>query len=55
MVGCIYRHWSDDWDQGTLLSALGALAVAKREHDVAEAILNLDDHLIAKINAGEWT
>ena len=55
LVGCIHQHWRDEWNRDMLLSALGALAVAKGDHEVAEAILNLDNDLVARINAGEWT
>jgi len=54
LVDCIDRHWCDHWDRATLLSALAALAVAKSDYDVAEAILILDDDIITRINAGEW-
>ena len=38
-----------------LMSVCAALAVAKGDHVAAEAILNLDDDLIAKINAQDWS
>lgn len=43
-------HRNDPWDQSMLLSAMAAKAVAKGHVDIAEAILNLDSDLIAKIN-----
>ncbi len=45
-VAC-HRH--DDWDDALLLSAVCAQAVAKGQHKIAEAIMNLDDDLIAKL------
>lgn len=46
---CITRHLMHDWDQDTLLSALAAQAVAKGNHRVAEAIMNLDENLIQRL------
>lgn len=48
----LHRHRS--WDQSTLLSATAAQAVAKGHIEVAEALLNLDDDWIAKINNCEF-
>lgn len=48
-------HRNDTWDQSMLLSAMAAQAVAKGHVDVAEAILNLDSDLIAKINGLEFS
>lgn len=47
----VTRRSSEPWDQYTLIAALGALAVAKGHVRVAEAILNLDDHLIDRLIA----
>ena len=47
-------HRNDAWDQSMLLSAMAAQAVAKGHVDVAEAMLNLDSDVIAKINGLEF-
>lgn len=44
----LHRH--EPWDQPMLLSVAAAQAVVKGHIDVAEALLNLDDDWIAKIN-----
>ena len=44
-------HRNDPWDQSMLLSAAAAQAVAKGHVNVAEALLNLDEYWIAKINS----
>lgn len=46
-----FRH--EPWDRPMLRSAAAAQAVAKGQFDIAEAILNLDDDLIGKINRFE--
>jgi len=51
---CVSNHRNDPWDQSMLLSAAAAQAVAKGHIAVAEALLNLDDHWIAKINSHEF-
>jgi hypothetical protein len=45
----IAAHRNEDWDVDTLLSVLGAQAVAKGNHRVAAAIMNLDDVLIQRL------
>jgi hypothetical protein len=42
---------NDRWDQDTLLSAMGAIAASKGHPQVAEAIVNLDTDLIARLIA----
>ena len=44
-------HWQGPWDRSMLLSAAAAQAVAKGHIDIAQALLNLDDDWIAKINS----
>jgi hypothetical protein len=44
------RHRHEPWDRSMLLSAASAQAVARGHIEVAEALLNLDDDGIAKIN-----
>ncbi|MFZ5795171.1 MAG: hypothetical protein ACRCS5_00280 [Sphingomonas sp.] len=46
---CVAVHQHEEWDESTLLSAISALAVAKKHHRVAEAVMNLDDDLITKL------
>jgi hypothetical protein len=50
LVECVSIHRNEAWDQSTVLSAAAALAVAKGHIEVAEALLNLDDDWIVKIN-----
>jgi hypothetical protein len=47
-------HRNDPWDQSMLLSAAAAQALAKGDIDVADALLNLDQYWIAKINSHEF-
>lgn len=49
LMDCVSRHKDDPWDEATLLSAVAAQAVSKGHAHVAEAILNLDSDLIAKL------
>ena len=49
LIDCVALHRHDDWDEPILLSALSAQAVAKGHYDVAEALFNLDEHMIARI------
>jgi hypothetical protein len=49
LAECVTLHQHEDWDEPTLLSAISALAVAKRHPRVAEAVMNLDDDLITKL------
>jgi hypothetical protein len=53
LIECVNLHRHDAWDQATLLSAAAAQAVAKGHYGVAEALSNLDDDWIEKINAGD--
>ena len=43
------RQLHATWDRHTLQSALTAFAVAKGHFDIAEALANLNDHIIRKI------
>lgn len=49
LTECVALHRHEEWDEPTLLSALSALAAAKGNHRVAEAIMNLDDDLIRRL------
>lgn len=51
LADCVAVHRHAGWDEPTTLSALSALAVAKGQHRVAEAVMNLDDDLISKLIA----
>ena len=51
LADCVALHRGQDWDREALICACAALAVAKGQHGLAEAILLLDDYWIAKINA----
>jgi hypothetical protein len=44
-------HRQEPWDRSMLLAAAAAQAVAKGHIDIAEALLNLDDDWIIKINS----
>jgi hypothetical protein len=54
LADSVKRHCDEPWDKSTLLTAAAAQAVAKGHIDVAEALLNLDSDLIAKINNFEF-
>ncbi|GHD02427.1 hypothetical protein [Novosphingobium pokkalii] len=49
LARCVVQYLREDWDEPTLLSVMSALAVAKGHYRVAEAVMNLDDDLIAKL------
>lgn len=49
LIDCVALHRHDDWDEPMLLSALTAQAVAKGNYGVAEALFNLDEHMITRI------
>ena len=51
---CVNVHRAEDWSQDLTISAFAALAVSKEQHVLAEAIMNLDDDWISKINNREW-
>ena len=51
---CVSIHRGEEWDRDLTISAIAALAVGKGQLVLAEAIMNLDDDLIEKINAGDW-
>jgi uncharacterized protein HemX len=50
LIEVIALHRHDRWDQSMLLSVAAAQAVANGHIDLAEALLNLDDDWIARIN-----
>lgn len=47
-------HASDPWDEAMAQSVASALAAAKGQHTLAEAISNLDEDIIARLVAGDW-
>lgn len=54
LMDCASAHRSDPWDRAMALSIAAAQAVAKGLYVEAEAIMNLDDDWILKINASHW-
>ena len=54
LADCVALHRRENWDRDALLCACAALAVAKGHHAAADAIMNLDDDWIAKINACDF-
>ena len=49
-----FLHWAEPWNKDMTISVLAALAAAKGQIDVAEAVGNFDDDLIGLINSGRW-
>jgi hypothetical protein len=49
LTDCASLHRNEPWGQDTLISAMCAQAVAKGHPRLAEAIMNLDNDLIAKL------
>ncbi len=54
IMDCVSRHSGEPWSQDMMISVAAAQAVSKRRYALAEAIMTLDDDLIARINRGEW-
>ncbi|ACE92879.1 MULTISPECIES: hypothetical protein [Rhizobium] len=50
LTECVSIHRHEAWSRSTFLSASAAQAIAKGHIDIAEAILNLDDDIIVRIN-----
>lgn len=46
---CAFKHAADEWDQSMALCVTAALAVAKGQIIVAEAIINLDSDIMRRI------
>lgn len=46
---CAYQHRQDTWSDDMAQSVAAALAAAAGQHDLAEAIVTLDQEIIAKI------
>lgn len=51
---CAFRQAAHDWDTSMTRAVTAALAAAKGRIDVAEAIINLDDDVMARIIAGDF-
>jgi hypothetical protein len=48
---CAFRHAVDDWNSDLAQCVAAALAAAKGQHKLAEAIINLDTEIIARLVA----
>lgn len=51
---CVSAHRDETWSQDMTIAAMAALAVSKKHHTLAEAVMNLDEDWISKINNGDW-
>lgn len=51
---CAFAHASDEWSIGMAQSVAAALAASKGQTELAQAIVNLDDDILRRINAGNW-
>jgi hypothetical protein len=51
---CAFVHARDSWDGDMAMSVAAALAAAKGQAEVAQAIINLDEDIIARINRGDF-
>ncbi len=50
----VAAHLADGWSQDMTIAAMAAMAVSKGHHALAEAVMNLDQNWITKINEGDW-
>jgi len=50
---CVLAHRGESWSQDMTIAAMAAMAVAKSHHALAEAVMNLDEDWISKINNGD--
>ncbi len=53
LMDCVSAHSRDEWDESMVLSVAAAQAIAKGHVRTAQALMNLDDDWIAKINDTE--
>jgi hypothetical protein len=53
LLECAIRHTREDWDNVTAVLAMAAMAAAKGRTELAEAMIELDDDVIRRINEGE--
>lgn len=51
---CLGVHRAEEWTQDMTMAVTAALAVSKGHHDLAEAVMNLDQDWISRINSGDW-
>lgn len=51
---CVLAHRGESWNQDMTIAAMAAMAGSKSHHALAEAVMNLDEDWISKINKGEW-
>jgi hypothetical protein len=51
---CAFVHATDQWDSDMAQSVAAALAASKGQIALAQAMLNLDEDIIARINTGNW-
>jgi hypothetical protein len=51
---CAWAHRKERWSEDMMLSVAAAEAVARGHHKIAEALMNLDDDWIEKINNHDW-
>lgn len=54
LIDCVIAHRDETWSQDMTIAVMAAMAVSKRHHALAEAIMNLDEDWISRINNGEW-
>ncbi|WP_340644623.1 hypothetical protein [Phenylobacterium sp.] len=54
LVDCGFAHRHEAWSEDMAIAVAAAQAVAKGHHALAEALMNLDEHLIAEINQQNW-
>lgn len=50
----VMAHRRESWSQDMTIAAMAAIAVSKGHHALAEAVMNLDDDRISRINNDEW-
>jgi hypothetical protein len=51
---CAFVHATDDWDTTMAQSVAAALAASKGQIELAQALINLDDDIVRRINAFGW-
>jgi hypothetical protein len=49
-----FAHSTDDWNSDMAQSVAAALAASKGQIELAQALINLDNDIIRKINAADW-
>jgi hypothetical protein len=51
---CAFVHAADEWDTAMTQSVAAALAASKGQIELAQALINLDDDIVRRINAFDW-